>query len=77
MKIAILGSGGREHAIALSIHNSKKTEKIYCLPGNAGTANIAENININLDYERFKNNQIHIELKDNIQLWNYIENKLK
>ena len=49
MKIAILGSGGREHAIALSIHNSKKTEKIYCLPGNAGTANIAENININLD----------------------------
>ena len=49
MKIAILGSGGREHALALSIHNSKKTEKIYCLPGNAGTANIAENININLD----------------------------
>ena len=36
-----------------------------------------KNININLDYERFKNNQIHIELKDNIQLWKYIENKLK
>ena len=49
MKIAILGSGGREHALALSIHNSKKTQKIYCLPGNAGTAYIAENININLD----------------------------
>ena len=49
MKIAILGSGGREHALALSIHNSKKTQKIYCLPGNAGTANIAENININVD----------------------------
>ena len=49
MKIAILGSGGREHALALSIHNSKKTQKIYCLPGNAGTANIAENININID----------------------------
>ena len=49
MKIAILGSGGREHALAVSIHNSKKTQKIYCLPGNAGTANIAENININVD----------------------------
>ena len=49
MKIAILGSGGREHALALSIHNSKKTQKIYCLPGNAGTASIAENININVD----------------------------
>ena len=49
MKIAILGSGGREHALAVSIHNSKKKQKIYCLPGNAGTANIAENININVD----------------------------
>ena len=49
MKIAILGSGGREHALAVSIHNSKKTQKIYCLPGNAGTASIAENININVD----------------------------
>jgi len=36
-----------------------------------------KNINFNLDYERFKNNRIHIELKDNIQFWNYIENKLK
>ena len=49
MKIAILGSGGREHALALSIQKKKKTQKIYCLPGNAGTASIAENININVD----------------------------
>jgi len=49
MKIAILGSGGREHAIAVSISKSKKIEKIYCIPGNAGTSEIALNISINLD----------------------------
>jgi len=43
MKIAILGSGGREHAIAYSIYKSKKIKKIFCVPGNAGTAEIAEN----------------------------------
>ena len=43
MKIAILGSGGREHAIAYSISKSKKVKKIYCIPGNAGTEEIAEN----------------------------------
>ena len=49
MKIAILGSGGREHALANQIKKSKKTDKIYCIPGNAGTSAIGENININLD----------------------------
>ncbi len=53
MKIAILGSGGREHAIALSIFKSQKVKKIYCLPGNAGTSEIAENIKI--DINNFKN----------------------
>ena len=38
MKIAILGSGGREHAIAVSVSKSKKIKKIYCIPGNAGTS---------------------------------------
>ena len=37
MKIAILGNGGREHAIADKISKSPKLEKLYCLPGNAGT----------------------------------------
>ena len=49
MKIAILGSGGREHAIAYSISKSKKIKKIYCIPGNAGTEEIAENINIDIN----------------------------
>ncbi len=49
MKIAILGSGGREHALAHSIYNSKKTKKIFCLPGNAGTAEIAENVEVDIN----------------------------
>ena len=48
MKIAILGSGGREHALAHSISKSEKTKKIFCIPGNAGTKEIAENINIDI-----------------------------
>ena len=49
MKIAILGSGGREHALVNQMSLSKKTTKIYCIPGNAGTCNLAENVNLNLD----------------------------
>ena len=51
MKVGIIGSGGREHAICHSLSKSKKIKKIYCFPGNAGTAEIAENIDIN--YENF------------------------
>jgi len=49
MKIAILGSGGREHALALQISKSKKLKNLYCIPGNAGTSMIAKNINLELD----------------------------
>ncbi len=55
MNIGIIGSGGREHAICLSLKNSKKVKKIFCFPGNAGTKNIAENISLDLDnYENLK-----------------------
>ena len=47
MKVGIIGSGGREHAISHAISQSKKVEKIYCFPGNAGTEDIAENVNLN------------------------------
>ena len=53
MKIAIIGSGGREHAITLSISKSPKIDKIYCIPGNAGTSKIATNIDISIS--DFKN----------------------
>ena len=49
MKIAILGSGGREHALTVSISKSNKVEKIYCIPGNAGTSELAENISLNVN----------------------------
>ena len=56
MRIGIIGSGGREHAICASIKKSKKIEKIYCFPGNAGTDEIAENVSIDLDnFEIIKN----------------------
>ena len=55
MKVGIIGSGGREHAICKSLINSKKIDKIFCFPGNAGTENIAKNIEINLEnFELFK-----------------------
>ncbi len=49
MKVLVIGSGGREHAIAWCTARSKKVDKIYCAPGNAGTAAIAENVNIKAD----------------------------
>ncbi|MBQ1871007.1 MAG: phosphoribosylamine--glycine ligase, partial [Lachnospiraceae bacterium] len=42
MKVLIVGSGGREHAIAIAVSKSKKVNKIYCAPGNAGIGTIAE-----------------------------------
>ena len=42
MKVLIVGSGGREHAIAYSAAKSDKVDKIYCLPGNAGIAEYAQ-----------------------------------
>ena len=65
MKIVIIGSGGREHAICSSLKSSKKINKIFCIPGNAGTEEIAENVNINLnDFEDIKN----FIIKNNINL---------
>jgi phosphoribosylamine--glycine ligase len=56
MKVGIIGSGGREHAICESLKKSNKIKKIYCLPGNAGTAEIAQNIILDLDnFEDVKN----------------------
>ncbi len=52
MKIAILGNGGREHAIATKILKSPKLEKLYCIPGNAGTDSIA--VNVELDFYNFE-----------------------
>ena len=49
MKILLLGSGGREHALAWKISQSSQLEKLYVAPGNAGTAELAENISLDLN----------------------------
>ena len=49
MKILLLGSGGREHALAWKIAQSKKCEKLYIAPGNAGTGNCGENVAMKAD----------------------------
>ena len=55
MKVCVIGSGGREHAICSSLKNSTKLSKIYCVPGNAGTNLIAENVQIELsNFEQIK-----------------------
>ena len=56
MKVGIIGSGGREHAICQNLKNSSKIDKIFCFPGNAGTSSIATNISIDLNnFENIKN----------------------
>ena len=52
MNIALIGSGGREHALCQKLYESKLSKKIICIPGNAGTSNIAQNID--LDFLNFK-----------------------
>lgn len=55
MKILLLGSGGREHALAWKIAQSSKCEKLYIAPGNAGTSNVGENVSIKADdFEKLK-----------------------
>ena len=61
MNIALIGSGGREHAICEKIFLSKKTNKIYCIPGNAGTARIAQNVDLGIE--------------DFSKLYNYLRSK--
>ena len=55
MRILLLGSGGREHALAWKIQQSEKVEKLFVAPGNAGTASLCENVNIGVnDFEAQK-----------------------
>ena len=55
MKILLLGSGGREHALAWKIAQSEKCEKLYIAPGNAGTGNCGENVNIGVnEFDKIK-----------------------
>ena len=56
MKVGIIGSGGREHAICETLKKSKQIKEIFCFPGNAGTAKIAHNVEIDIEnFENLKN----------------------
>ncbi len=58
MNVLVLGSGGREHALAWRISKSSKLDKLYCLPGNPGTASIATNIEGSTSDFQLINNEI-------------------
>jgi len=65
MNLAVIGSGGREHAICFKLKQSPKLNKLICIPGNAGTGEIAQNIkedisNFNGIYNIIKKNQIDL-----------------
>ena len=65
MNLAVIGSGGREHAICYKLKQSKRINKLICIPGNAGTQKIAENIkedisNFNILYKIIKERKIDI-----------------
>lgn len=65
MNILVLGSGGREHAISLKISQSPKTSKLFVAPGNAGTSQIATNVEVGVnDFEAIK----ALVLKESINL---------
>ncbi|NIA06018.1 MAG: phosphoribosylamine--glycine ligase, partial [Actinobacteria bacterium] len=49
MKVLVIGSGGREHALTWKIAQSKLLSKLFCGPGNPGTAEVAENIDLKAD----------------------------
>ena len=48
MNIGLIGSGGREHALCKKMHESRLVKKIICFPGNAGTSELAKNIDVNI-----------------------------
>ena len=65
MNVLILGSGGREHAFAWKISKSSSCNKLFIAPGNAGTAEVGTNVNIDVnDFESIK----EFSLTENIEL---------
>ena len=48
MNIGLIGSGGREHALCKKLYESRLCKKIFCFPGNAGTENLAKNIEVDV-----------------------------
>ena len=65
MNIGVIGSGGREHSLCFKFSQSKNVNKIYCIPGNAGTGNYSENVDVDISnfeliYEVVKKKNIEL-----------------
>tara|TARA_B100000029_G_scaffold501663_1_gene575544 strand:+ start:553 stop:729 length:177 start_codon:yes stop_codon:yes gene_type:complete len=58
MNLAIIGSGGREHSICYKLKQSGKIKKLICIPGNAGTQKVAENIRKDIGWKVIGNEQV-------------------
>ena len=76
MNIGIIGSGGREHSICFKLKQSNKINNLYCLPGNAGTSEISQNIDVDINdfnklYEIIKNKKIDILVATQIMAKGY------
>ena len=55
MKVLVIGSGGREHALCHAFKKSTTVEELFCIPGNAGTASIAKNFDVDIkNFEKIK-----------------------
>lgn len=68
MKVLVIGSGGREHAICYKLNQSNRVEKIYAIPGNAGIAKIAQCVNIKIGEEHYFKKIKEIVEKEEIDL---------
>jgi phosphoribosylamine--glycine ligase len=83
MNIAVIGSGGREHSVCFKLRQSKKINKIFCFPGNAGTSKIAQNVDIDVlnfkDISNFlkKNNTKIVFVGPEVPLVNGIKDYLE
>ena len=64
MNVLILGSGGREHALAWKVSQSSSCNKLFIAPGNSGTSEIGQNVEINVtDFEKIKTLAINEEIE--------------
>ena len=49
MRVMVIGSGGREHALVRALAESRGVKKVYCVPGNGGTGSLAQNVDVTVD----------------------------
>jgi len=68
MRILVIGSGGREHALCWTLHKSRRVEKIYCAPGNAGISQIAECVDIKIGSPAYFQELANVVRKEKIDL---------